>query len=186
MNIRRGKPGDFQAVLPMLRELRALRMQWDPVRYALHPQAELRFLQWIGKSGEDPRSLFLVAEDNGRIVGMLSATVEDNLPIYACEEYACIHDIWVDPPYRRRGAGEQLVTEAIRAFGEVGVSQLRITTAATNESGRRVLERGGMRVSAIEMLAEVGARGRRRARGASSASSSSLAPGSSGRSQRPS
>src|SRR4051812_24304946 len=147
MNIRRGKPGDFQAIMPMLRDLRALRTQWDQARYALHPQAELRYLQWIGKSGEDPRSLFLVAEEDGRVVGMLSATVEDNLPIYACEEYACIHDIWADPPYRHRGAGEKLVHEAIRAFGEVGVTQVRMMTTATNESGRRSLERAGMRVS---------------------------------------
>src|SRR5688500_16847196 len=73
MNVRLGTSGDWPAVLPMLREHRAMHEQWDAALYALRPDAEERFKRWLGPASEDPRALLMVVEgDRGKLVGFLT------------------------------------------------------------------------------------------------------------------
>ena len=58
---------------------------------------------------EDARATLLVAEEEGRIVGFLYATIEKDLPIYLHDEFALVQEWWVDPPSRGRGIGRALL-----------------------------------------------------------------------------
>ena len=144
--------GDFQAVFPMLRQHRLRQQELDPALYQLHPDAERRFLRWAGQVGEDPRSTLVVAEEQGRLVGFAYAVVERDLPIYLCEEFAVIHEWWVEPAFRRRGAGSGLIEIAIAQLAAVGVCQLRVRTPAGDEDARAVLRRCGFRAGTCEMV----------------------------------
>ena len=53
-----------------------------PRLYELHPDAERRFLRWVGEVGEDPRTTLVVAGRQGQIIGFVYAAVERDLPIY--------------------------------------------------------------------------------------------------------
>src|SRR4029450_13720952 len=106
MNVRMGHAGDFVAVVPMMRKYRSLHEQWDESLYTLRADAEARSLRWIGPAIEDPRWILLVAEVNEKIIGFLTAMVEADLPIYECEEHALIIEFWVEPEFRRHGAGK--------------------------------------------------------------------------------
>jgi ribosomal protein S18 acetylase RimI-like enzyme len=86
----------------------------------------------------------------------LVATVEQEIPIYRLTEFAFIHDLWVEPEYRRSGIARQMVMETIDRFKQMGVKQIRLDTAAVNESARRLFSSCGCRVSTIEMLVELG------------------------------
>ena len=116
MDVRFGNAGDFFAILPMMRKYRALHEQWDDSLYAIRPDAEARFHRWIGAAAQDPRSMLLVAEQDGQIVGFLVAIVETTLPIYQCDEYAVILELWVEPPYRRHGVAAALVERAATEY----------------------------------------------------------------------
>ena len=58
---------------------------------------------------EDPRATLVVAEEDGRVIGYLLATIERDLPIYVCEEYGIVREWWVEPAFRRRGVGKALI-----------------------------------------------------------------------------
>src|SRR5687768_3169298 len=146
---------DFNAVFPMLRQHRLRQQQQDHALYRLHPDAERRFLRWVGEVGEDPRATLLVAEERGRLVGFVYAVVEQELPIYLCEEFAVIREWWVEPGFLRRGADRALIDLAIVQFAAVGVRQLRVRTAAGDEDARAVLRRCGFRAGACEMVKDV-------------------------------
>jgi GNAT superfamily N-acetyltransferase len=147
--------GDFPAVFPMLRHLRLRQQQLDPALYQLHPDAERRFLRWVGEVGEDPRSTLLVAEEQGQIVGFVYAVIERDLPIYRHEEFAVIREWWVEPAFRKRGAGRALIDLAIKELAGVGVCQLRVRTAAGDADARALLERCSFRAGTFEMVKDL-------------------------------
>jgi ribosomal protein S18 acetylase RimI-like enzyme len=155
MLIRPATAADVPQVLPMVRQICALHESWDAERYPMIPNVVARYEHWLPQRAADPRSVFLVAETEEpppRIAGFLVSTIEKNIPIYRLEEFAFIHDVWVDPPFRKHGAARALVDAAIDRFRALGVSQVRLETASLNDSARRLFSSGGFRVSTIDML----------------------------------
>src|SRR5581483_6932429 len=103
----------------------------------------------------DRRSVFLVAEREGRLVAFLIATVEREIPIYRIEEFGFIHDLWVEPEYRNEGIARQMTMLAIEKFREIGVKQVRLDTHAKNDAARALCASCGFRPSVTEMLIEI-------------------------------
>ena len=155
MITRLANPGDHDAIFPMLRQLRLRQQQLDAALYQLHPDAERRFLRWVGEVGEDPRTTLLVAEEQGQIIGFVYAVIERDLPIYLHEEVAVIREWWVEPAFRRRGAGKALINLAVKEMAAIGVCQLRVRTAAGDADARALLGSCGFRVGACEMVKDL-------------------------------
>ena len=155
MDIRPATPEDVPAVLPMVAKLAALHEAWDPAKFGYREHPEDMYRGWLRTRATDPRSVFLVAEREKRVVGFLIATVETEIPIYRLKEFGFIHDIWVEPEYRNEGIARQLVMLAIESFREIGVRQVRGDTAAANDPARGLMRSCGMRPSTTEMLIEL-------------------------------
>src|SRR5688500_13456500 len=158
MNIRPATALDVPAVLPMVGKVCALHERWDPAKYGFREKPAEMYRRWLTARAVDPRAVFLVAERPAMLkevpflVGFLIGTVEREIPIYRLEEYGFIHDLWVEPTYRNEGIARQMVTLAIERFRAIGVSQIRLDTAAANDAARELFKRCGFRVSTIEML----------------------------------
>jgi ribosomal protein S18 acetylase RimI-like enzyme len=154
MPTRPATPSDIPALLPMVRALCALHQSWDPDRYDFLPDIIARYEHWLPLRAADPRSVFLVAEasDRGPLAGFLIATIEPSIPIYRTTEYAFIHDLWIEPAYRHRGLARALVEDALTRFRALGVTQVRLETAYTNDEARRLFQAADFRVSTIDML----------------------------------
>ncbi|HTW94046.1 MAG TPA: GNAT family N-acetyltransferase [Tepidisphaeraceae bacterium] len=155
MEIRSAKASDVPGVLPMVAKICGLHRQWDAAKYGFKPQPEEMYRRWLTHRADDPRSVFLVAEGQGRLVAFLIGTVEAEIPIYQIEEYGFIHDLWVEEEYRNEGIGKQMTMMAVEKFAEIGVKQVRLDTAAPNDVARRLFEACGFRPSAMEMLLEI-------------------------------
>ena len=155
MDIRPATADDVPAVLPMVAKLAALHEAWDAAKFGYRDRPEEMYCGWLRSRSTDARSVFLVAEREGRVVGFLVGTVETEIPIYHLKEFGFIHDIWVEPEYRNEGVARQLVMLAIERFRAIGVKQVRGDTAAANEPARGLLRSCGMRPSTIEMLIEL-------------------------------
>jgi ribosomal protein S18 acetylase RimI-like enzyme len=155
MDIRSATIDDVPGVLPMVAKLAALHEGWDPSKFGYREHPEEMYRNWLRSRATDPRSVFLVAERQGRLVAFLIGTVEAEIPIYRLKEFGFIHDIWVDQTYRHEGIGRQLVMLAIERFGQIGVKQVRADTAAANEPARGLMRSCGMRESVVEMLVEL-------------------------------
>jgi ribosomal protein S18 acetylase RimI-like enzyme len=162
MEIRPALPEDVPEVLPMVAKICALHESWDPAKYGFRSDPAEMYRGWLRNRAKDPRSVFLVAQREGagageppRLVGFLVATVDEEVPIYRLREYGFIHDLWVEPEYRNEGIARQMVMLAIERFQAIGVSQVRLDTAAANEAARNLFASCGFRVSTIEMLREM-------------------------------
>jgi len=156
MFVRPATPTDVPAVLPMVTKICALHESWDSAKYGFLPHPEQRYERWLKRLATGERSVFLVAEDEAQLVGFLVATVESEIPIYRLQEFAFIHDLWVEPEYRQKGIAKEMVMQAVEHFHQMGVQQIRLDTAAINEAARRLFASCGFRISTVEMLREQG------------------------------
>ncbi len=162
MIIRPATPADVPAVLPMVAKTCALHERWDPAKYSFRETPAEMYRQWLTARADDPRSVFLVAErsdamlrDVPFLAGFLIGTVEREIPIYRLEEYGFIHDLWIKPTYRNEGLARQIVMLAIERFHAIGVEQIRLDTAASNDVARGLFAACGFRPSTQEMLLEI-------------------------------
>jgi ribosomal protein S18 acetylase RimI-like enzyme len=155
MTLRPAAAADVSAVLPMVAKISALHESWDPQRYDYKPHPEQMYDRWLRSRATDPRSVFLVAERESRLVAFLIGTIESTIPVYRLTETGFIHDLWVEPEYRNEGIGRQMMMLAIEKFREMGMKQVRLETAAANEAARGLFKSCGFRVSSMEMLVEI-------------------------------
>ena len=157
MTIRPATPDDVDAILPMVDGVAALHEGWDPAKYGFRARPSTMYRGWLRGRATDPRGVLLVAErePGGRLVGFVVGTVDAEIPIYRVTEYGFIHDLWVEPDYRHEGVGRQLVMRAVERFRDLGVTQVRLDTAAANDPARELFKRCGFRVSTLEMLVEL-------------------------------
>jgi ribosomal protein S18 acetylase RimI-like enzyme len=155
MEIRSATVGDVPAVLPLVGRICAVHEAWDADRFKTVPHPERMYEGWLSKRADDPRSVFLVAEHEGKIAAFLIGTVETELRIYTLGEHGWIHDLWVDEAYRNEGVGRQMTMLAVERFASLGVKQIRLQTAAANDIARKLFASCGFRPSAVEMLLKV-------------------------------
>jgi ribosomal protein S18 acetylase RimI-like enzyme len=154
MEIRSAQPQDVPAILPMVAKICALHEGWDPAKYGFLPDPQERYRRWLPARATDPRSVFLVAQREGRLVAFLIGTIEAEIPIYRLKEFGFIHDLWVEEEYRHEGIARQMVMLAIERFKSAGVRQIRLDTALANEPARKLFASCGFRISTMEMLLE--------------------------------
>jgi ribosomal protein S18 acetylase RimI-like enzyme len=155
MLIRPATTADVPLVLPMVAKICALHESWDSAKYGFLPNPEQHYEKWLTRLANSVRSIFLVSENEGQIVGFLVATIEREIPIYRLQEFAFIHDIWVEPEYRQNGIARQMVMLSIERFHQMGIKQIRLDTAVVNDASRRLFTSCGFRLSIIEMLIEL-------------------------------
>lgn len=155
MEIRPARVDDVDQVLPLVQKIVALHETWDAPRFAAREDASDMYDHWLRRRAEDEESVFLVGDRDGTIVAFLIATVDDNIPIYTLERFGFVHDVWVDETYRSEGIGRSMAMLMLERFKQIGVTQVRLDTAANNESARAMFAQCGFRPSTVEMLCEL-------------------------------
>ena len=100
---------------------------------------------------DDPKSIVLVADDHGDVIGYVYATDEGYDYMSLRGPAGVLQDILVAPEFRRRGVGEQLLTAAIDTLRARGVSQIVLSTAERNAEAQRLFARAGFRRTMVEM-----------------------------------
>jgi ribosomal protein S18 acetylase RimI-like enzyme len=155
MQIRPAQLTDIPDLLPMIAKICAAHESWDSAKYGFLPNPAQRYESWLNRLVQSPRDLCLVSEVDQRRIGFLIGTIEQEIPIYRLKEYAFIHDLWIEPEYRRSGIAKQLVQRAIAHFRQLEIAQIRLDTVQVNEAARQLFADCGFRISTIEMLVEL-------------------------------
>jgi GNAT superfamily N-acetyltransferase len=79
----------------------------------------------VRKLAADPEAgALLVAEDGGRVVGVLAASWQ--YAIHVPGRYGTIQDLWVHPEWRSRSLGRELILALVREASEAGVPRLEV------------------------------------------------------------
>lgn len=156
MNIRPATSNDVPEILPMVASICALHQAWDEAKYNFKSNPQEHYQKWLIAQSSNERSVFLVAEaESKKLVGFAIATVEREIPIYRLQEFAFIHDLWVEPEYRQAGVAKRMILLTIDSFKQMGIKQIRLDTAYANEVARKLFSSCGFRISTIEMLVEL-------------------------------
>ena len=103
----------------------------------------------------DPNVIILVADDHGDVVGYTYATIEGYDYMALRGPAAVIQDIIVDPQFRGRGIGRQLLTATLESLRTGGSSQVVLSTAERNEPAQRLFASAGFRRTMVEMTREL-------------------------------
>ena len=92
------------------------------------------------------KGFYLVAEEDGRVVGQLMVTFEWS--DWRNGSFWWIQSVYVDPAHRRRGIFRRLYEETLeRARSQPGVCGLRLYVEGENRRAQRTYESLGMRLT---------------------------------------
>ena len=119
--------------------MRIIRMNKEHVSQIAQLEAQCFSDPWSEKSIaselENPLSLWLVAEENGRVCGYVgSQTVLDESDMM---------NVAVDPGFRRQGIARTLIETLIAELSKMGSRCLRLEVRLSNENARALYARMG-------------------------------------------
>ena len=155
--VRRATPAD----LPRVGRLGALLVEehhnFDAQRFiAGRNRTPADYGSFLASQLENPDAILLVADDNGDVLGYAYAAVEGFDYMSLRGPAGVLHDVIVEPEYRRHGVGRLLLEAALRELKARGVPRVVLTTAERNEEAQQLFESAGFRRTMIEMTREFG------------------------------
>lgn len=110
---------------------------------------------FLGEQLADANVAVFVADDGGDVIGYAYAAVEGYDYMALRGPAGVLHDILVDPEFRRRGIGKQLLDAALGFFHSRHVPRVVLQTAERNDEAQRLFARSGFRRTMIEMTREM-------------------------------
>jgi len=154
--IRRALPRD----LPRLGRLGALLVEahhaLDAQRFlAASDRTPAGYASFLGTKLADPDAAILVADHDGDVVGYAYAEVEGYDYMSLRAPAGVLHDVIVDPGYRRCGIGRSLVDAALAYLKSRGAPRVVLSTAERNDAAQRLFAGMGFRRTMIEMTREL-------------------------------
>lgn len=94
-------------------------------------------LEQLAAEFRDSRTLVLVADREGGVVGFAHATWSD------ADREGYILRLYVDPDHRRAGLGRELLDRTTAELADAGVRRVNAMVLSANEPGREFYERFG-------------------------------------------
>jgi ribosomal protein S18 acetylase RimI-like enzyme len=129
---------------------------FDPQRFIpATPDTEHGYAWFLGTQLEEPKTIVLVAEREGKVVAYSYAGVEGRDYMALRGPAGVLYDIIVDPLYRERGIGRMLLDATLASLGELGAPRVVLSTAQRNDSAQRLFTHAGFRPTMIEMTREL-------------------------------
>ncbi len=131
INVREAKPGDEPFIVQLIEELAQADGESSPIteRYV---QEYLAY----------PGSHILLAEAEGRILGLLSYSVRPDL--YHAADSGLVETLIVRGSERGRGVGSALMSGVIGRLASVGCAEVSVSTMPDNEGARRFYRSHGL------------------------------------------
>ena len=151
IRIRTAQDSDIGALAEFGLALANLHIEIDDRRFVLPEGGIHAFIEFFKGEVTRPETILLLAEEQRTPVGYAFVRMEPASIEALCETSAWLHDLYVDPRFRGRGAGRQLVLAAIESAKQLGSSNLMLGVSTANTQARHFYERLGLRATMIEM-----------------------------------
>lgn len=136
--------------------LAELHHAFDAPRFMVTDDMEAGYRGWLGKELKNPGAVVLVAELDGDLCGYAYGRLEDTDWNALLDKHGGFHDLWVDPPGRRQGAGRLLSGALVARLKALGAPRVVLMSAAQNLSAQRLFASLGFRPTMVEMTLEAG------------------------------
>jgi len=92
-----------------------------------------------------PKSLLLIAEERGKIIGYALASIEKRPPVYKLRKIGNISDTYIIPAYRRRGITDRFIKEIFQWFKIKKIKNIELQVHVKNEIGKAAWSKYGFR-----------------------------------------
>lgn len=142
MDLRLAKETDIGAITDLWMAMMGEHAAFEP-RLRLTPSARHAYQCHLMLRLRGPKSLTLVVEDMGRLVGFCHAYACQNLPMFEPLEFGYLSDIYLEPEYRGRGLGAELLGRVRAFFQNLNLTSLHLQVYHANEAGLRFWRRNG-------------------------------------------
>jgi len=146
--------------LPKIGRLGALLIaehhDFDARRFlAPRPRTPVDYASYLGTQLDDPDVAVLVADQDGDVIGYVYAAMEGYDYMALRGPAGALHDVVVDPAFRRRGVGRRLLDAALAYLRSRGAPRVVLSTAVQNEPAQSLFASLGFRRTMIEMTREL-------------------------------
>lgn len=129
--IRQATKEDLESAVHLVVRLKRLNAEFDPM-LEVAPDIEAATRKYLEDALNNPRSVFLVAVEGSKIVGILKGDVEDRI-FYSPKYAGKIKEFYILPEYRRKGIGKRLMMEGIDQLRRKGAEVIMASFPALNE-----------------------------------------------------
>src|SRR4051794_2377467 len=107
--IRPMRKADLDAVSKLAGQLVRQHHGFDAKRFLLTEDPEGGYAWWFAKQLKDGETVLLVAESEGAIAGYFYGGLMERDWARLLDAHGAVHDIFVDPRFRRRGIASELM-----------------------------------------------------------------------------
>ena len=153
LTIRRAKMDDLAAIVDLGVALARQHFNYDQQRFIREPfePLEQTHTDFFREQLNNPNSVFLVAEENGRIIGYAFLRLERKSLGDLLDNGVWLHDIYFEENARGRGVGKLFFDSVIDEAKKLGSKSLMLTVSPDNKTAREFFTKRGFRQTMIEM-----------------------------------
>jgi GNAT superfamily N-acetyltransferase len=112
----------------------------------IRPDADSTMRHWLAERFRQPATIGFVAEADERIVGFLTARIDDwesVPPVIESRRIGIIDAVYVADGFRRQGIGSQLIDRAIESMRNANAIAVETIYDAWNDASSRAWHRAG-------------------------------------------
>jgi ribosomal protein S18 acetylase RimI-like enzyme len=136
LKVRRASEADLERIVTLWLGLSRFHEPLDPSR-RLRAGASEAWRKHVEPMLRSDDHQVLVAEMPGEgVIGFAIGAIEERPPVFKSSPYGLIADIYAEPGFRRRGAGQRLFEELRDWFTARGVSEMELTVLSANSVGQ--------------------------------------------------
>jgi ribosomal protein S18 acetylase RimI-like enzyme len=128
-----------------------LHHQFDGDRFFVPDDVENGYRWWFTKQLKRDDVVLAVAEVDGAVAGYVYSTLEERDWNLLLDAHGAIHDVFVDPAFRRHGAAKALMRFAIAALEALGAPRVVLSSAFPNREAQALFRSLGFRETMVEM-----------------------------------
>jgi GNAT superfamily N-acetyltransferase len=147
---------DSQAIAALWESLVEYHQALDKDLPRATPDGGIIYVERMISRTDDPNTLVLVAEIDGRVVGYVLGAIVDLVPdMFEREICGFIADIFVEPDHRRHGIGRLLMEAMLDWFQSEGIRYYEWYVAAQNPAARAFWREMGGRELMVRMRCKI-------------------------------
>ncbi len=128
-----------------------LHHEFDADRFFLPPDVEEGYRWWFKQQLGRDEVVLAIAEFEAEVAGYVYGSLEERDWNLLLDVHGAIHDVFVEPRFRRHGVARALMAFAIEALEAKGAPRVVLSSAFPNREAQALFRSLGFRETMVEM-----------------------------------